>query len=95
MNLRLPARYATLTPHLRRLVRARYVREQGGQCYHCKAALTGPPSAEARARSVTPALYPKGFFDYPVHLHHCHKSGFTLGAVHAHCNAVLWEHHGE
>lgn len=32
---------------------------------------------------------------YPVHLHHDHKTGLTIGAVHAKCNAVLWQYYGE
>jgi hypothetical protein len=28
-------------------------------------------------------------------LHHCHQTGLTIGAVHAKCNAVLWQYHGE
>jgi hypothetical protein len=40
-------------------------------------------------------LFPPGFFNYPVHLHHSHNSGLTIGAVHSYCNAVLWHYHGE
>ena len=40
-------------------------------------------------------LFPKNFFDHPIHLHHDHETGMTIGAVHAQCNAVLWQYHGE
>lgn len=40
-------------------------------------------------------IFPKGFFDRPVHLHHSHDTGLTIGAVHAVCNAVLWIYHRE
>ena len=40
-------------------------------------------------------LVPENFFKYPVHLHHSHYTGMTIGAVHANCNAVLWQYHGE
>ena len=40
-------------------------------------------------------LFPESFFKYPVHLHHSHDTGKTIGAVHAYCNAVLWEYYGQ
>jgi len=39
--------------------------------------------------------FPKGMFNYPIHLHHCRKTDLSIGAVHAYCNAVLWEYHNE
>lgn len=91
----LPTNYNKLTRTGRRAVRLEYVRLQEGACHHCGAPLKGDPAKKEARRRVTPALFPRGFFDHPVHLHHCHKTGMTIGAVHAHCNAVLWEHHGE
>jgi hypothetical protein len=44
---------------------------------------------------INQILFPKSFFKYPVHLHHCHKTGLTLGAVHHYCNAYLWQYLGE
>ena len=35
------------------------------------------------------------FFKWPVHLHHCHDTGMTTGAVHCYCNAVLWQYPGK
>jgi hypothetical protein len=40
-------------------------------------------------------LFPELFLKYPVHLHHSHVTGLTIGAVHAYCNAVLWVYHDE
>jgi hypothetical protein len=40
-------------------------------------------------------LFPRGFLSNPVHLHHCHTTGLTIGAVHSRCNAILWQHHGQ
>lgn len=31
---------------------------------------------------------------YPVHLQHNHDTGMTEGAVHARCNAVMWQYLG-
>jgi len=44
---------------------------------------------------IKKSLFPRGFFGYPIHLHHSHDTGMTIGAVHAHCNAVLWQYEGE
>jgi len=91
----LPTDYRLLTPPQRREVRLEYVHLQGGKCAHCGAPLNGPPSPVVLALSVNPRLFPDTFFKYPVHLHHCHKTGMTIGAVHNHCNAVLWQYLGE
>ncbi len=91
----LPARYDDLTPEQRRAVREAYVKQQEGKCRYCNAVLHGPAAPWAREKKVTPRLYPHGFFLHRVHLHHDHGTGWTIGAVHAHCNAVLWEHHRE
>lgn len=91
----IPAHYSKLGSARRRAVRERYVELQGGLCYHCKHDLDGPPSPGVRALPLREASFPAHFFDHPVHLHHCHKSDLTIGAVHARCNAVLWQYHGE
>lgn len=93
--IELPANYSALTWDQRRKVRERYIRIQGDLCYLCKASLDGPPAQEVQAKPVNKWLFPDGFFDRPVHLHHSHVTGLTLGAVHAHCNAVLWQYYGE
>lgn len=89
-QLRLPVNYTLLTPAQRRRVREEYVRRQSGNCFWCGAALGGPPS---ELRKVDRRLFPTGFFAHPVHLQHSHRTGMTEGAVHAHCNAVMWQHH--
>ncbi len=91
----LPANYDNLTPAKRKVVREAYVRLQEGKCWFCKTSLTGDPSPSVMARPVRKRLFPPAFFNYPVHLHHSHETGKTIGAVHAYCNAVLWEHYGE
>jgi hypothetical protein len=91
----LPVCYGELDWQQRRAVREEYRRRQGDLCRHCKAPLTGPPSAEVRAKKVNRRLFPPTMFDHPIHLHHSHTTGLTLGAVHCYCNAVLWQYHGE
>lgn len=93
--MKLPVNYNELDPLMRREVREEYIRRQQGKCPFCRAPLVGLPATWVYEKPITPSLFPKGFFTYPVHLHHSHETGMTLGAVHALCNAVLWQHHGE
>ena len=39
-------------------------------------------------------LFPPNFLKYKVHLQHNHSTGMTEGAVHALCNAVMWQYEG-
>lgn len=91
----LPKVYDALSIAGKQLVRAAYIEEQGGLCYYCKASLDGPPDPEVKRLKIVKSMYPANFFKYPVHLHHCHSTGLTIGAVHNYCNAVLWQYHGE
>jgi len=93
--MELPVNYNNINPKDKKLVREEYIKQQDGKCYHCKEPLINKPSEDALSKIIHEELYPPGFFNYPVHLHHSHDTGMTLGAVHNHCNAVLWEHHGE
>ena len=88
----LPIKYTDAHWTVRKAARERYVELQGGICCHCGAPLSGPSDED---RNVNENALPSGFFRYPVHLHHDHHTDYTIGAVHAHCNAVLWEHYGE
>jgi hypothetical protein len=47
------------------------------------------------SKKINVDLFPPNFFKWPVHLHHDHRTGMTIGAVHCRCNAVLWQYHGE
>jgi len=91
----LPVNYNLLAPHEKRPVREEYVRLQGGKCAHCGADLIGPPAAEVASAWINAKLFPPTMFVYPVHLHHDHDTGMTIGAVHARCNAWLWQYKGE
>lgn len=95
---RIPALYSKLGAARRVVVRERYVELQHGRCHHCAMPLDGPPSPEVQAKKINWHAFPgheAGFLRYPVHLHHDHETDLTIGAVHAYCNAVLWQHHGE
>lgn len=95
MTITLPADYRALEWWERRDVRNRYVAQQGGLCHHCKAPLSGPPAERVARLRVKRSLFPPSFFQHPVHLHHSHETGLTIGAVHNYCNAVLWQYYGE
>lgn len=90
-----PAIYDELDQSQRQYLRGEYVKAQSGKCHYCNAPLSGqPPDAVAKKR-IDWRRFPRNFLRYPVHLHHSHDTGLTIGAVHARCNAVLWQYHGE
>jgi hypothetical protein len=90
----LPQDYTQLKPWQRREVREQYIREQGGLCYYCRQPLSGKPPEEVARKPVDWKLFPPNFLKYPVHLQHDHQTGLTEGAVHAYCNAVMWQYEG-
>ena len=90
--MKLPIHYPTTHWAVRKKAREQYVTEQQGLCHHCNKPLSDNPK---RNRMINERLFPTNFFTWPVHLHHDHVSGMTIGAVHAYCNAVLWQYHGE
>lgn len=90
-----PWLYDELSAQDRALVRETYVREQDGLCYHCKAPLDGPPAERIQKLRINLNQFPIGMLKHPVHLHHSRETGLTIGAVHARCNCVLWQYHGE
>lgn len=85
--------YDELTPEKRREVRNQYVKDQKGLCFWCNRNLNSSPVMD---REITWSLFPNGrdFLRHPVHLQHDHVTGLTEGAVHAYCNAVMWEYYG-
>ncbi len=94
-DFQLPQKYNLLDQQSKKVVRLQYCVKQKGKCYHCNEHLDGDPSLEVQRKLVNAKLFPTGFFNHPIHLHHDHDTGMTIGAVHCRCNAVLWEHHGE
>jgi hypothetical protein len=93
--MKLPADYRSLDWRQRKTVREEYVKIQDGKCSHCGEPLNTSARQDIAKKTVKRSLFPASFFQYPVHLHHCHKTGMTIGAVHNQCNAVLWQYHGE
>lgn len=91
----LPINYTELDWVERRDVRNEYIKIQNNLCSHCKNVLTESPPPEITSMKINKKLFPPNFFKYPIHLHHNHDTGMTIGAVHNYCNAVLWEYHGE
>lgn len=92
----LPTNYDKLSVAERRKVRLQYVVEQNNKCCHCwKLLAKEPTGVMEKYPNVNWELFPKNFLLHPVHLHHNHKTGQTIGAVHSYCNAVLWQYFGE
>jgi len=92
---KLPVKYSELSPGERREVRIAYIKNQHNKCMYCHEKFTDSPPDGVLGKVIHAELFPKGFFDHPIHLHHNHDTDMTIGAVHAWCNAVLWEHEGE
>jgi hypothetical protein len=88
----LPINYYSLSPKKRREVREQYILEQNGLCYYCGEKLDKLSPHIFKPINVN--LFPQGFFDHPIHLQHNHDTGMTEGAVHAVCNAVMWQYEG-
>lgn len=90
----LPVDYTLLTREMRRKVRMEYVKRQNNKCWYCNQDLDGEPAERCTKLRINKRLFPEGFFEHSVHLQHDHNTGLTEGAVHAVCNAVLWQYHG-
>lgn len=94
----LPVNYRTLDWRKgeTRAVREEYAKRQNGQCMFCANPLSGNPPNSVTEKEIDWSLFPngKGFLRHPVHLQHDHNTNMTEGAVHAYCNAVLWQYHG-
>lgn len=87
-------RYHDLHWKERKRLREAYTREQGGKCMFCGEPLDDKPPERITQKNINWDLFPDNFLKYPVHLQHDHITGMTEGAVHAYCNAVLWQYHG-
>jgi len=94
MDNKLPIFYSRADSKQRRLVREQYVREQNGLCYWCKQPLTNSAPKHITEKKINWSLFPQGFLKNPVHLQHNHDTDLTEGAVHAICNAYMWQYHG-
>ena len=94
-TIKLPVNHEKLSITERKQVREEYILRQKGLCYFCKNSLYEKPTSDILSKRIDITLFPKNFFIWPIHLHHSHSTGMTLGAVHSHCNAVLWQYYGE
>ena len=91
----LPVDYKKLEWYERKEVREQYIKEQDGLCWFCKSSLKEGPPEDIQKKSILWKRFPPNFLKHPVHLQHDHSTGLTEGAVHAKCNAVLWQYHGK
>ena len=89
-----PQDYHALDWRERKALREEYIREQHGQCMYCCCPLSGDPPLAIQQREIDLSLFPENMLKYPVHLQHNHFTGLTEGAVHARCNAVMWQYDG-
>jgi hypothetical protein len=94
-TMQLPIKYSETHYSIRKLVREEYIKLQNNLCCHCNNPLDSKPSLDILNLSINKRLFPKNFFNYPIHLHHDHNTDLTIGAVHCECNAVLWQYHDE
>lgn len=90
----LPVNYDKTHYSLRKEVRQQYIEEQNNLCYYCKCSLSEAPPYAITNKTINSKLFPPKFLDSPIHLQHNHKTGMTEGAVHAYCNAVMWQYEG-
>jgi len=93
--MKLPVDYTKLHWIERIQVRERYIVEQKGLCYYCGTSLNLNPPSGITDKDIDWDLFPENFLKYPIHLQHDHSTGMTEGAVHAYCNAVMWQYEGK
>lgn len=92
--LSLPINYEEANWQVRRQAREQYEVEQNGLCMHCKVSLDAEPPESITDKVIDWSVFPLHFLKHPIHLQHKHDTGMTEGAVHAYCNAVMWQYHG-
>ncbi len=95
MKFDLPVIYHDQTPSDRRLIRLQYIAEQNNICHFCKHDLHSEPAATITSKKINLSLFPQHFLSHPIHLQHDHETRLTEGAVHAFCNAIMWQYHGK
>jgi len=95
--IKLPVKYSTLDWRKgeKAIVREQYIKEQNGLCYYCNLPLINEPPKNITDKYINWRLFPSNFLKYPIHLQHDHNTDMTEGAVHAYCNAVLWQYEGK
>jgi len=91
-RFRLPISYHDASTSKRKKVREQYCEDQNWNCWYCKHDLREKPPSFITEQPFDKKLFPKMFLAHPIHLQHSHVTGMTEGAVHARCNAVLWQY---
>ena len=94
MKYNLPVKYKDIPIYERKLVREQYIKEQNGKCFYCGEDLNKPAPHRITNKYIDWSYFPENFLNSPIHLQHDHKTGWTEGAVHNYCNAVLWQYEG-
>jgi hypothetical protein len=92
--MELPVNYTKLNQKKKKLVREHYVELQEGKCYYCEHDLQEKPPTIIMEKKINWKLFPPFFLRFPIHLQHNHDTNMTEGAVHAYCNAVMWQYEG-
>lgn len=90
-----PYEYSKLSFKERAELRSEYIVRQKGKCCFCKEDINSIPSKQVTKAKLNMNLFPSGFLRHPIHLHHDHGTDLTIGAVHAECNAYLWQYLGQ
>jgi len=91
-EISLPTNYNKLSTVKRREVRQTYIELQKGICIVCNNPLSKQPSQLVMEHPIQWDLFPDYFLKHPIHLHHDHATGMTIGAIHAYCNAYSWQY---
>jgi hypothetical protein len=89
-----PVDYNKLTATEKSHIREEYAIHQKNLCWFCHGDLDMGVPPDVKEKSIDWDLFPRGFMKNPIHLQHDHETGMTEGAVHAYCNAVLWQYLG-
>ena len=92
--MELPVDYTKLNSKKKKLVREHYVELQEGKCAFCYHDLQEKPPTNIMEMKINWKLFPPFFLRFPIHLQHDHNTNMTEGAVHAYCNAVMWQYEG-
>jgi len=92
--MKLPVDYTQLNSNSKRQVREEYCKLQNWSCMYCDQDLHEKPPSSILEKKITWELFPPHFLRWPIHLQHNHDTNMTEGAVHAYCNAVLWQYEG-
>ena len=92
--IKLPTDYTKLNGRTRQLVRNKYCQLQDWLCFYCEHDLQKSPPSFITEKKIHWEFFPEHFLKNPIHLQHDHDTDMTEGAVHAYCNAVMWQYDG-